>query len=434
MKRLLSILKWLYPGMRVKRWILIALIGVALVTTGMGLLVNFHLQWYLAILSHELLERAGIRLRDYYLTLGLILIVLGLGFILISFRQLMHSVASVISPADQKRLADVIYRKRFLSQGQNIVVLGGGTGLSTLLRGLKEFTSNITAIVTVTDDGGSSGRLVKELGVPPPGDIRNCLVALADAEPLMTQLFQHRFQNGAPDLTGHSFGNLLIAALTTITGDFEKALQETSNILAIRGRVLPSTLSHVTLCAELADGRKVAGETNISRCQGRHIRRILLNPTEVYPMDETLEAIRTASIIVIGPGSVYTSVVPNLLVKGIPEAIAASRAIKIYVCNVMTQPGETAGYTASDHVRAIMQHSSLRLFDYVLVNVEHPSPELLERYQLEGADFVIPDTDQIQAQGFHPIRASLISQTEVVRHDPHKLAEAIINLSMQAGF
>ncbi|MCC6442582.1 MAG: YvcK family protein [Armatimonadetes bacterium] len=318
-----------------------------------------------------------------------------------------------------------------MAQGQRIVVLGGGTGLSTLLRGLKEFTSNITAIVTVTDDGGSSGRLGKELGVLPPGDIRNCLVALADAEPLMTELFQHRFKEGAPDLAGHSFGNLLIAAMTAITGDFEEAIKETSNILAIRGRVLPSTLCHVTLQAEMSDGRMVVGETNITRCSGKQIRRILLDPAEVYPLQEALDAIHKAAIIIIGPGSVFTSVVPNLLVRGIAEAIAGANAVKIYVCNVMTQAEETARYSASDHVQAVIRHAPLRLFDYVLANTEVPSEPLLERYRQEGADYVVPDLDKIQALGFTPVGARLISQTHVVRHDPHKLAEAVINLSLR---
>jgi uncharacterized cofD-like protein len=309
--------------------------------------------------------------------------------------------------------------------------MGGGTGLSTMLRGLKQFTSNLTAVVTVTDDGGSSGRLQRELGMLPPGDIRNCLVALADAEPLMQELFQYRFSAGGEALRGHSFGNLLIAAMLNITGDFEEAVRQTSRVLAIRGRVLPSTLSHVHLQAELADGSFVNGETNISQAAQAVHRMLLSNPGAV-PLDETLAALRTADAIVIGPGSVYTSVIPNFLVRGVAEAVTASpAAVKIYVCNVMTQPGETTGFAASDHVRAIEEQAGRKVFDYVLVNTERPSEELLRRYASAGADWVRPDVDRIRAMGYRPITGNFISQTQVVRHDSDALAQAILKLLSQ---
>jgi uncharacterized cofD-like protein len=307
------------------------------------------------------------------------------------------------------------------------VVIGGGTGLSTMLRGLKQYSSNIVAIVTVTDDGGSSGSLHRELGMLPPGDIRNCLVALADAEPLMTELFQYRFNGGNGSLQGHSFGNLLIAAMTNITGDFEKAVKETSNILAIRGRVMPSTVEDVTIHAELEDGTLVDGETNIAAAK-QPIKHIFLTPADVRPLEEALHAIRLADIIIIGPGSVFTSVIPNLLVKGIPEAIAASRAVKAYVCNVMTQPGETDGFTASQHTSAIANHADRKVFNYVLVNKQVPKLDLLEKYREQGSELVVPDVDKIREMGFRAVVGDFMSQTDVVRHDPQQLADAIMRL------
>jgi uncharacterized cofD-like protein len=303
-----------------------------------------------------------------------------------------------------------------------------------MLRGLKEYTSNITAIVTVTDDGGSSGRLQRESTMLPPGDIRNCLVALADAEPLMQELFQYRFKpgrksegNGESGLTGHSFGNLLLAAMLHITGDFEEAIRQTSRVLAIRGRVLPSTTRNVQLIAELHDGTIVEGETNITAA-GRDIKRMRLSDPHTEPLEETLEAIRTADAIIIGPGSVYTSIIPNFLVKGVAEAVSESRAIKIYVCNVMTQPGETNDYTASDHVNTVLSQAGMPIFDYVMVNVEEPSEVLRNRYAGVGSQWVLPDVEKIRALGLRPITGSFISQSSVVRHDSERLAEAIIEV------
>jgi len=324
-------------------------------------------------------------------------------------------------------LADVIFQSRYLAQGHRIVVIGGGTGLSTMLRGLKQFTSNLVAVVTVTDDGGSSGVLQRSHGVLPPGDIRNCLVALADQETLMTELFQHRFDDAGDGLTGHSIGNLLIAAMMDITGDFELAVKETSKVLAIRGRVLPSTIQEVTIQAVMKDGSIVQGETNITKSP-QAVHRITLVPDDVKPLQETLDAISLADAIVIGPGSVFTSIIPNLLVDGVASAIAASRAVKVFVCNVMTQPGESDGYKASDHLRAIADHAGRRLFTYVLVNKEVPSLRLLDKYHKQGAELVVPDVDAIREMGYKPITGGFISQTEVVRHDPEKLAEAILRL------
>ncbi|MHB1191055.1 MAG: gluconeogenesis factor YvcK family protein, partial [Armatimonadota bacterium] len=410
-------------------------IGVSFVIVGVGLILGMNVIDWLNTAGELVYDTLGLVLTDpeVFIPISLISILLGLLLIFISFRQVIGSIASVISPTNKDRLADIIYKRRYLAQGHRIVVIGGGTGLSTMLRGLKQYTSNLMAIVTVADDGGSSGMVQRQLGVLPPGDIRNCIVALADEETLMTELFQHRFDGAGEGLTGHSFGNLLIAAMTDITGDFEEAVKETSKVLAIRGRVLPATLEHVSLMAELADGSTVQGESAIGKSE-QPIRKITLEPGNVQPLSEALDAIRLANAIIVGPGSIYTSIIPNLLVSGMADAMAASSAVKIYVCNVMTQPGETAGFTASDHVKAIADHAGRRLFNYVLVNKEVPSMRLLEKYQREGAELVSPDIDVIREMGYKPVTGNFISQTEVVRHDPEKLAQAILRLVFEKSF
>ncbi|MDO8589469.1 MAG: YvcK family protein [Armatimonadota bacterium] len=430
MRPLFSALKWLYPGMKVKRWLLLIPIGVFAILVGVVFLANVNVLDYMDRAAVFAYGRFGIRLNQpaTLIPISLASIAFGLVLIFIAIKQVIGSITSVISPQNKGKLADIIYQKRYLSQGHNIVVIGGGTGLSTLLRGLKTYTSNIVAIVTVTDDGGSSGILRRDLGMAPPGDIRNCLVALADAEPLMTELFQYRFGAGGKGLEGHSFGNLLIAAMSSITGDFEKAVKETSKVLAIRGRVLPSTVTAVTLQAEMEDGTLVEGETSIAESP-LAIRNIHLHPSNVQPLEEAIQAIGLADLIVIGPGSVYTSVIPNLLVPGIAEALHNSRAIKMYVCNVMTQHGETDHYAASDHVKAVMRHAEGRLFHYVLVNRQAPSAGLLVKYRSEGADLVHPDVEKVRELGFRPVLGDFISQTTVVRHDSEKLAEAIMRLA-----
>jgi len=428
-KGLTSSLKWLYPGMRVKRWLLLIPVGLAVAIVGVVLLASTRIIEAVGAAGSEAFRLFGMRLDDpnTQMAVGLGLIALGLLLIFISLRQVVRSITSVVSPEIHGRLADVVFQRRYLSQGQSIVVIGGGTGLSTMLRGLKQHTSNLAAVVTVTDDGGSSGRLKRDMGVLPPGDIRNCLVALADAEPLMTELFQYRFGDSEESFNGHSFGNLLIAAMTQITGDFERAVKETSSILAIRGRVLPSTIDQVHLQAELADGTLAEGETNIANA-GKPIKHIMLHPSDVKPLEETIKSIDAADCIVLGPGSVYTSVVPNLLVHGVAEAIADSEAIRIYVCNVMTQPGETDGYSAADHVRAVTKHTEKRIFDYVLVNQKKPNKPLLDKYAAQNQFLVEPNVAAIREMGYRPILGDYISQTDVVRHDPVKLADAILKL------
>jgi uncharacterized cofD-like protein len=306
-----------------------------------------------------------------------------------------------------------------------IVCIGGGTGLPNLLRGLKNYTSAITAIVTVADDGGSSGILRGEMNIPPPGDIRNCLLALADTEPLMEKLFQHRFSTGS--LKGHSFGNLFLAALTEVVGDFELAIRESSKVLAVRGRVLPSTLEDVVLEAEFEDGSIICGESRIPKMK-RVINKIRLKPSNAKPLEEALEALEEADAIIMGPGSLYTSVIPNLLINDIAKTIAKSKAKKIFIVNVMTQPGETTGYKASDHLKALIKHSNAEVVRHVVVNNEKAREELLKKYIADGACQVECDSSKIEEMGYKVVEAALLSHTDVVRHSPWKLSKTIMDI------
>jgi len=315
-------------------------------------------------------------------------------------------------------------RLRQAERGPRIVVVGGGSGLATLLRGLKEYTANLTAIVTVTDDGGSSGRLREDMGMLPPGDIRNCLLALADTEPIMERLFQHRFGPGH-SMTGHNFGNLFIAAMTELSGDFEQAIQLFSQVLAVRGRVLPSTLTDVRLRAVFADGSSLVGQTAITS-RLLPIARVDLEPPHPPPLREVLAAMAEADAIILGPGSLYTSILPNLLVSGVSAALRASPSLRIYICNVMTQPGETGGYRARDHVRAVMEVAGTGALDLVVMNDEDIPPERLLTYEEKGASPVLPDPDGVRALGVPPHCAPLLSPSGLIRHDSRKLARVVM--------
>ena len=324
------------------------------------------------------------------------------------------------------------------SKGSRIVALGGGTGLSTLLRGLKELVAqrsddhvrrdrpitDISAIVTVTDDGGSSGRLRRENRILPPGDIRNCMVALSKDEALLSRLFQYRFHAGR-GLVGHNFGNLFLAALTHVTGDFAEAIRVSSRVLAIRGRIFPSTLSNVHLVATLESGRRVHGETRITASRSP-IKRLSLSPRRVRPMPKAVEAIRQADLILLGPGSLYTSILPNLLIPEIAAAIAKSNAPRVYIANLMTQPGETAGYALADHLRAIQEHVPARLIDWVVANRRPVSPEVARRYRAQGAEPVAIDLAALQKLGFRVILDNLLEEHGVIRHDAKRLARLLL--------
>ncbi|RDI41059.1 gluconeogenesis factor YvcK family protein [Falsibacillus pallidus] len=308
-----------------------------------------------------------------------------------------------------------------------VVIIGGGTGLPVLLRGLKKYPVDITAVVTVADDGGSSGRLREDLEIPPPGDIRNVLAALSDVEPLIEEMFQHRFRT-SNELSGHSLGNLIIAALTSITGDFVHAIQEMSKVLKVRGKVLPAANQPVELNAIMEDGTVVKGESKIPKA-GKRIDRVFLTPEYVLPLSETLDAIRQADIIVIGPGSLYTSILPNLLVPGLGEEVCRSKAKKVYICNLMTQAGETLNFTASDHVKAIYDHMNCSFIDTILVNNEGVPSSIQNRYTEEQAKPVIYDVEKLMKMGLNVIYDRIISYTDdVIRHDTEKVAKIIYSL------
>ncbi|HZR29719.1 MAG TPA: YvcK family protein [Terriglobales bacterium] len=328
-----------------------------------------------------------------------------------------------------------------------VVAIGGGTGLSTLLKGLKHFdrpgahrdaqsgreivVGDLTAIVTVTDDGGSSGRLRKEFGILPPGDIRNCLVALSEDEELLSQLFQYRFKAGA-GLEGHNFGNLFVTALTEITGDFAMAVKVSSAILKTRGVIYPSTVSNVQLEALMDDGSRVRGETTITRSKQRVVELYMI-PPDAQPLPQALEAIANADLITLGPGSLYTSLISNLIVSGIPQAIAASRAVKIFVCNLMTQANESLGLTAADHLRALDDHAKSQIFDYALVNTSPVSDELKQKYAAEGAEQIHIDLDAIRKMGVEPICGDFLEEEAgVARHATDRLAMALLDIAVSA--
>ncbi|MCF8002337.1 MAG: YvcK family protein [Halanaerobiales bacterium] len=313
-----------------------------------------------------------------------------------------------------------------MQKGPKVVAIGGGTGLANLLRGLKEFTGNITAVVTVADNGGSSGKLREELDILPPGDIRNCLVALADQEPLMEDLFQYRFHKEG-DLKGHSFGNLFIAAMSEVLGDFEEAVEESSKVLAIRGRVLPSTNENVNLGAVYEDGSEKIGESEIPDKQ-RIINGVYLKPSSVSITENVKNALLEADYILVGPGSLYTSLIPNLLINGMVENIKKSEAQKVFITNVMTQPGETSGYTAYDHIKAVYNHTGSQIFDHIIVNKNGNKKELLDKYAEQGAYPVEDDIDKLNELNINIVEGKLIQSGDYIRHDPHKLAEMIVEL------
>ncbi len=424
----MAFLKILYPGMRIKRWFFLFAGGVVAAGFSLALLLNYRV---IGLVEGGLFSVIYQLTGNYYgwisTLVGAIVLCIGLTMMFYAMRRIIRSIIDAVAPEGANRLVDIMYQKRRLERGPSVVVIGGGTGLSTLLRGLKKQTGNLTAIVTVADDGGSSGRLREELGIVPPGDLRSCLVALADTEPLMEKLFQYRFI-GAGDLTGHSFGNLFIAAMTQVVGgDVELALQESSKVLAVRGQVLPASARPVKISARMTDGTIINGESNIP-CAHKRIQRVTMEPPDVPAVQSALNAIRDADIVVLGPGSLYTSVIPNLLVGDIVQALRNTRAMRMYVCNVMTQPGETDRYTASDHVRALFDHGGQGIVDYVLVNVEEIASCLLDHYAREGACPVKADIDELEQLGVAVIPAQLVNESNWVRHDPERLARSILSM------
>ena len=423
-RRSLSLARWLTPGLGVKRWLLLALVGAALFVNGVS---RYMTDEGVALQINEFVD---VVVSEFFPPAYLSYVFMGLGAILVALGiwRWLIAIVSAVTPYGRDRMLDAIIERR-LERGYRIVVVGGGTGLSTMLRGLKKYTTNLTAVVTVTDNGGSSGRLQKELGVLPPGDIRNCLVALADDEALVTELFRYRFQEGE-GLSGHSFGNLFLAAMTGITGNFDEAVKVSSRVLNVQGRVLPSTLAVARLCARMTDGRVIEGETEIAEARGI-IEHVYLDPAYAAPLDEVITAIREADAIVLGPGSLYTSIMPNLLVDRVSREIEAASAVKIYVCNVMTQPGETDGYSASAHVDALRRGAGATLCDVVVVNDELPR-KLREEYAEEGQYPVDVDAAALNELGVRVVQANVISETLTVRHDPDRLARVVIEVVDEA--
>src|SRR6056297_1206235 len=388
--------KWFFPGLGVKRWFLVIIFAFILISLGITPLFGFDLSVYvannlLAMLNNLFGTKAVIVLK----LAAVIMILSGISLTYYSLLKIRAEFNTHITPDDE--ILDLLYEKRKSNKGPEIVAFGGGTGLSNLLRGLKKHSDNLTAVVTVADDGGSSGRLRDEMGILPPGDIRNCLVALADREPLMEKLFQHRFESEG-GLEGHSFGNLYIAAMTGVLGDFEEAVRASSKVLAIRGKVLPATNEDIKLGAVYHDQEKRMGESAIP-VYDKEINKVFLYPENASTTPEVRDSIDNADVIVIGPGSLYTSILPNLLVKGIAEEIKKSNALKLYICNVMTQPGETDNYTAADHAEAIIEHCGPGVFDYIVVNNQQGTKELRRKYEAEGAYPVKIDHQRLKDLG-----------------------------------
>lgn len=416
--------KWLAPGLSIKRWLFISVVGVVCVGLGLAIWSNLTPIFYISEFIRSSL-RALTRLIPSYVS-GPIVITMGILLILWGQTRSLNAITEVLMPEGDEELVDRLMTHRRLHRGPKIVALGGGTGLSTLLRGLKTYSANITAIVTVADDGGSSGRLRREIGVLPPGDIRNCLAALADEEKLLTELFQYRFRAG-DGLTGHSFGNLFLTVMSEVTGDLERAIAASSKVLAVRGQVLPSTLSDVSLWAEMADGRRIEGESNITEAHGKIIR-IGCTPANPPALPKALQAIAEADLIIIGPGSLYTSIIPNLLVPEITAAISQSKVPRLYVCNIMTQPGETDSFTVSDHIRKLDEVCGNPLFDIVVVQKVSPSAKSLIRYAQESSHPVFFDREAVMQLGRRALLANVMDEDDqgLVRHSSDRLARILL--------
>jgi uncharacterized cofD-like protein len=412
-----SYLKFLYPGMHLKRWLALITLGIVFISLGIAYLIT---QVYRTQPFPDWVGTVTLQFIDRPIR-GLMFIVAGSLLAGVAIVQLNRSLLAPFLTNGHDNILDIVHQHRNRRRGPKIVAIGGGTGLSTLLRGLKEYTGNLTAIVTVADDGGSSGRLRQELGILPPGDFRQCLVALADVEPLMTRLFQYRFTEGQA-LEGHSFGNLFIAAMTAITGNFERGLRESSRVLAVRGQIVPSTLENLTLCAEFDDNAQATGESAIPKAQKR-IRRIFFQPPNPPAYPEAIRAILEADLIVIGPGSVFTSVLPNLLVEDITRSIRSSRALKVYVCNVATEDGETDDFIVADHIRAFEDHVGGQIFQYVLVNSNVGVPLGGDR-----SPRLVTATGELASSGYTVVMADVIDTVDPRRHNPKKLAQSVLRL------
>lgn len=415
---------WLVPGLEIKRWFILIILGAVIAAVGLCILFDLRPIYTLGRLVRRIVQTLppGI--------LGWGLMITGAALFITGWLRANYSILDVNNDRNRHAVLEDLYKRRKLNRGPKIAAIGGGTGLSTMLKGIKNLTNNITAVVTVGDDGGSSGRLREELGVLPPGDIRSCITALADDEDLTAKLFQYRFKD-AGGLSGHSFGNLFITAMCGLTGSMVNAVKESSKVLSIRGRVLPSTLDDMRLSAEMDDGSIIHGESHISE-SGKKIRRLFSAPDNCKPLEDVIRAVHDADLIILGPGSLYTSVIPNLLIKDIAKAVHEAKAKKIYVCNIMTQPGETDGFTVSDHIKALIQHAGYdKIIDAVLVNTELPK-DLLSAYEDAGSVPVKVDREEISRMGIEIIQKNLVEDkryedghSSFVRHSPSRLARVI---------
>jgi len=412
--------KWLYPGLRIKRWLVLVVLGLFLLVSGLTIILDVTL-WASAEkgVTWFILNTLGSHLLGGLMASGL-----GLALMVLGIQRLANSVIQVLVPGNTGNLWQLFYRRQYLAKGPRLVAIGGGTGLAVLLRGLKKYTRNLTAIVTVADDGGSSGRLRQELNIPPPGDIRNCLVALADTESLMEGLFNYRFHQGE-GLAGHSLGNLLLAAMTDMVGDLDQAVQEMARVLAVGGRVIPAATGQIVLGAEMDDGTVVFGESNIPAA-GKRIKRVFIQPDNCRPPAAALEAIANADAVIIGPGSLYTSILPNLLVRELVEALRNTKAPVFYISNIMTQPGETDGYTVADHLQAIIDHCGPGLVDTVIAHNGPISRAARCRYGEKGARPVLINGPAVARMGVELRRGWLVDETLLVRHHPDRLANIIM--------
>jgi uncharacterized cofD-like protein len=431
-------LRWLLPGLGIKRWLVVSVLGVFLMGLGISLVVRINLYARIGVWLFEHMYYSADMFFRGPMIAGVLALLLGVIIAMYGAIKLVRSVLSTLMPPASSGVAEAFYQRRYLVRGPKVVAVGGGTGIPTLLRGMKHLTSNITAVITVADDGGSSGRLRSEYGILPPGDIRNCLVALADTEPLMERLFQHRFDHGS-GLAGHPFGNLFILAMTETTGNFYDAVQASSQVLAIRGRVMPSSLDQVMLTAQLENGEVVHGESQIASGNSP-IRRVFLDrftegeevDGEIRPLPDALEAIEQADVIVLGPGSLYTSIIPNMLVPGIAEAIRKSKALKIYVCNIMTEPGETDGYSVGQHVKALIDHAGYGIINLCIANHAPVREHLLQKYSENKAVPVPIDVKECHRLGVDLVQVDLLNgDQEYIRHDPDKLSFHIGRLFLE---
>ena len=425
------LLQWLYPGLNIKRWLLLFSLGLMVVAFGVALIMNYQV---FGQVEEEILRLLYVFTGTYdyafLATAGIGLIVAGMIVMLYALRKLVKRFFALVAP-DEEEVSKQIASRIELSRGVRIVAIGGGHGLSMLLKGLKQKTSNISAIVTVADDGGSSGRLREEMDIIAPGDLRNCLVALADKDTALEQLFQYRF-GGEGELSGHSLGNLFLAALIKEFGNAQNALEAASTVLNIRGKVMTATAERIRLLAKMSDGKEIEGESEIAAYGESRKAKILhmsMIPAAPIAVGDALEAIRHADLITLGPGSLYTSVLPDLLVPEILQAIKESNAPCLYICNIMTQPGETEGYTVSDHVKALIEHVGKNVIDYVLVNNARPSREILKKYEEVGEFPVKIDAKQVEETGVIMIKSNLLGEERGASHNSLVLAENIIRIS-----